>query len=216
MLIRGPRHVLSLRGLGIAAPIARFLRIELTVKHIEEAHSYTRSNPEFSAKLEEKDKFFSTFPIDMSAYGIHPPSAGQATQISAYERVPWMDQGTVKAIKHGAIGIIDGKANALQKLTESGAQFSNSHEDFDLVVFATGMEPGLDDLFDDSDRFLVWNSDMSRLMPRTDGRSRSSVEPTLLFPGFDLSANGGLSLGLWGVECAEAIIAHRDASGSPA
>ena len=214
MLVRGPRHVLSLRRLGIAARIARFLKIELTLKHVEAAHAYTRTHPEFRTKLEEKDKFFSTFSIDMSAYGIHPPDTGPATQISVYGRVPWMDQGTVKAIRKGDIEVIDGKINPLEKLTESGAQFRHGDEKFDLIVFATGMEPGLDELFEDPDRFLGWNSDMSRLMPRTDGRSRSTVEPTILFPGFDLSANGGLSLGLWGVECADAIVGLRETEAS--
>jgi len=209
MLVRGPRHVLSLRGLGVAARIARLFRIEMTPKHIEAAHAYTRTHPDFRAKLEEKDKFFSMFSIDMSAYGIRPPDTGPATQISVYGRVPWMDQGTVKAIKRGDIEIIDGKSNPLEKLTESGARFRNGEDKFDVIIFATGMEPGLDELFEEPDRFLAWNNDMSRLMPATDGRSRSTAEPTLLFPGFDLSANGGLSLGLWGVECAEAIIAHR-------
>ena len=70
MLVRGPRHVLSLRGLGIAAKVARALRIELTPKHIEASHAYTRSHPEFLAKLAEKDKFFSTFSIDMLVRGV--------------------------------------------------------------------------------------------------------------------------------------------------
>ncbi|WP_444888319.1 flavin-containing monooxygenase [Microbulbifer sp. JMSA008] len=206
MLIRGPRHVLSLRGLGIAARVARFLKTGFTSKHIEESHAYTRSHPAFREKLAKKDKFLSTFSIDMSEYGIHPPDSGPATQISLHGRVAWMDQGTVKAIKQGRIKVIDAKENPLQRLSKRGAVFQNGHEDFDLVVFATGMEPGLDDLFEEPARFLEWNDEMSRLMPRTDGRSRSIVEPTLFFPGFDLSVNGGLSLGLWGFECADAIL----------
>lgn len=214
MLSRGPRHVLSLRGLGIAARVARFLRIELTAKHIEAAHAYTRSHPGFLAKLEEKDKFFSTFSIDMSAYGIQAPANGPATEISLHGHVPWMDQGTVKAIKRGQIEVIDANINPLERLTHAGARFRAGEQAFDLIVFATGMEPGLDDLFDQPARYLAWNSEMSRLMPNTDGRSRSTVEPTLLFPGFDLSANGGLSLGLWGFECADAIVQHRGSAAS--
>lgn len=210
ILSRGARHVLSLSGLGIAARIARFFRIELTPKHIEAAHAYTRSHPDFEIKLKEKDKFFSTFSIDMSAYGISQPESGPATQIAVHGRVPWMDQGTVKAIRNGAIEVIDGKVNPLARLTESGAQFRNGHEEFDVIIFATGMEPGLDELFDEPQRFLTWNHEMARLMPLTDGRSRSTVDPTLFFPGFDLSANGGLSLGLWGFECADAIVRHRE------
>ena len=210
MLVRSPRHVLSLRGLGIASSVARFLKIELTPKHILKSHAYTRSHPQFSEKLAEKDKFFSMFSIDMSEYGIERPDTGPATQIAVNGRVPWMDQGTVKAIRQGRIGVIDAKENPLQCINETGVVFESGHENYDSIIFATGMEPGLDELFVDPEKFLEWKTEMCRLMPRTDGRSQSSVEPSLFFPGFDLSANGGLSLGLWGFECADQILKQMD------
>lgn len=210
MLVRAPRHIVSLRGLGIAARIARLLRIELTPKHIRGSHAYTRSHPDFLNKLKEKDEFFLKFSIDLSAFGIETPEIGPATQISLHGRVPWMDQGTVKAIREKRIHIINGREKVLSGLTIDGARFGDVEEPFGLIVLATGMEPGLDELFEDNDRFLYLNKDMDRTMPDTDGRSRSRAEPSLFFPGFDLSANGGLSLGLWGFEVADAIIAAKN------
>lgn len=43
--------------------------------------------------------------------------------------------------------------------------------------------------------------------PLTDGRCRSSVAPSLWFPGFDVTPIGGLSLGRWGFEVGERIAA---------
>ena len=202
---RGPRHVISLRGMGFAARIARALRIELTPKHIRAAHAYTRTHPDFRAKLLEKDAFFSKFSIDLSRYGIRTPNVGPATQISLHGRVPWMDQGSAKAIRAGRIEVIDGNERPLEGLTPDGAIFGGRETPLDAVILATGFAPGLEAFLEDADRLLYWNPEMGRRMPDTDGRSRSRHEPTLFFPGFDLSANGGLSLGLWGAEAADAI-----------
>ncbi len=209
LYVKGPRHVLSLRNLGLAARLARFLRIELTPKHIRAAHAYTRSHPDFRDKLLEKDGFFSKFSIDLSRYGIRPPAVGPATEISVYGRVPWMDQGTAKAIRAGRIQVIDGNEHPLESLAGDGVVVGGRTEHVDTVVLATGFEPGLEDFVADAERLLYWNADMRRRMPDTDGRSRSRHEPTLFFPGFDLSANGGLSLGLWGAEVADAIADER-------
>ncbi len=205
LLIRAPRHVLSQKAMGRMAKIARLLRIELTPKHIARSHAYTRTHPEFRDKLREKDAFFGKFAIDLSEYGLEQPEDGPATEMYFRGRVPWMDQGTVAAVRDGRIEVIDAKREPLSKLTPSGVALGGRVLPCDLVVLGTGFEPGLDDLFVDADRLLYWNPDMGRRMPHTDGRSRSVPEPTLFFPGFDLSANGGLSLGLWGVEVADAI-----------
>lgn len=205
LLIRGPRHFIALHEMGEAARLARARGIELTPDHLLEAHAYTRSHPDFRAKLKEKDRFFLQFSIDMSSYGIQPPDEGPATEIALRGRVPVMDQGTADAIQEGHIRLIDAKKTPIRRITEDGVQLGDGAESFDALVFATGMEPGLDDLFDDAERYLYWNADMRRKMPNTDGRSRSIVEPSLYFPGFDLTANGGLSLGLWGAEVANTI-----------
>lgn len=105
----------------------------------------------------------------------------------------------------GTSDTTDPNTQPIVRLTSKGVVLGEEERRFDSVVLATGFEPGLDDFLTDTDRLLYWNPDMRRRMPLTDGRSRSLPEPSLFFPGFDLSASGGLSLGLWGVETAEAI-----------
>ncbi len=202
---RGPRHVISMRALGFVAPVVRALGLEFTPRRLEEGHHYTRTHPGFAAKLEQKDALFRRFSLDLSRHGIRRPEVGPATLMLRNGRVPWFDQGTVAAIRAGRIDVIDGVKRPLLGLGETGAQLGDREETFEAIVLGTGFEPGLDELLEDADRLLYWNADMARRMPNTDGRSRSSVEPTLFFPGFDLSANGGLSLGLWGREVADTI-----------
>ena len=211
LLVRAPRHVLSAARMGVAARIARLLRIELTPKHFAKGHTYTRVHPEFHDKLREKDAFFSKFSIDLSEFGIQRPEEGPATQMYLRGRVAWADQGTAKAIRRGKIRVIDGNRRVLEGFTEKGVRFSDGEEAFDTVVLGTGFEPGLDDFMEDAERLLYWNEDMARRMPLTDGRSRSLEEPSLFFPGFDLSVNGGISLGLWGFEVADVIANERAA-----
>ena len=205
MTIRGPRHVIALKKLALFARIARFLRIEMTAKHVAAAHAYSRTHPDFLSKLAEKDKFFLSCSIDLSRYGLEVPAVGPATQIALHGKVPWMDQGTVAAIRKGHIEVVDLKKDPLLKFTEPGVEFASGPREFDAVILATGMEPGLDKMFVHADRYLYFNEDMQRLMPNTNGRSHSVVDDSLYFPGLDLSSTGGLSLGLWGFEVADLI-----------
>lgn len=191
--------------------IARLNGIGLPPEKLAEDHAYTRTHPGFRAKLKEKDAFFLQFSIDMPEFGIRRPADGPATGISLPGRVPVMDQGTATAIRDGRIRIIDAGKNPIVRITERGAAFRDGEEEFDAIILATGMEPGLDELFEDQHRHLYWNADMQRRMRDTDGRCRSATEPSLYFPVFDLSANGGLSLGLWGPEVADKIAGDRRA-----
>ena len=71
----------------------------------------------------------------------------------------------------------------------------------------------LEEFVGDAERLLYWDGLSGRRMPRTNGRSRSTEEPTLFFPGFDITVNGGLSLGLWGFEVADAIARDLSSQG---
>lgn len=202
---RGPRWVLSLRTMGRMARMARLLRIEFTQAKLAAGHQYTRTHPEFSAQVAKKDALFGRFAVDASAQGIRRPEEGAATLMYRKGRVPWFDQGTLAAIRAGRIALVDGSKRPLVTLTEHGAQLGERDEPFEAIVLGTGFEPGLDEFLPDADRLLHWNAEMLRRMPKTNGRSRSSEEPSLFFPGFDATPNGGLSLGLWGAEVADTI-----------
>jgi hypothetical protein len=72
------------------------------------------------------------------------------------------------------------------------------------VILATRFRASLDFL-DEPERLLAPDEDRGLVLPFTDGRCRSAIEPTLFFPGFDLSAIGGFSLGRWGWEIGRII-----------
>ncbi len=146
---------------------------------------------------------FRRFALDLSAYGIRPPDEGPATLMFRHGRIPWFDQGTAAAIRAGRIEVIDGCKRPLAELTVHGAQLGDREQPFEAIVLATGFEPGLEDFLEE--RLLSFSPELGRRMPSTDGRCRSIVEPTLFFPGFDYTVNGGHSLGLWGCEVADAI-----------
>ena len=82
-------------------------------------------------------------------------------------------------------------------------RFGGGAEPFDDVILATGFEPRLEEFLDVPELLgpvLWWKSH-----PLTDGRSRSTVHPSIFFPGFDRTPLGGQSLGRWGFEVGERI-----------
>lgn len=216
--VRAPRHVIALRRLARLARIARLLRLELTPTHIARSHQYTRTHPEWSAQLAKKDAFFARLAIDLSRQGIRRPETGAGTQMYEQGRIAWYDQGTAAAIGAGRIRVIDGEREPIERLTPSGVGLGGGRElECDALVLGTGFEPGLEAFVEDRAGLLGAHPSNGRPnWPLTDGRSRSSVEPSLFFAGFDLSVNGGLSLGLWGAEIADAIASELGADQSPA
>lgn len=207
MYARAPRHFASLRTLGRIAPILRTLRLAFCDSVWDRDHQYTRTHPHFRKVLRRNEKPLSPFLMDLSRYGIRKPKDGLFTEMYFRGRVGVADQGVVPLIRSGRVGVIDGNERPLEEFTDRGVRLGGEEHSYDAVILATGFQPGLENLFVEPDRFLEWNTDLNRLIPRTDGRCRSTVDPTLLFPGLDLSANGGHSLGRWGVECAEEIVA---------
>ena len=201
--VRAPRHVLSLARYASSARISRRLGLAFGAEQLLADHAYTRIHPEWQAQLRERDTFLGSFSVDLSEFGIRKPDEGPATQMYIRGRVPWYDQGTAAAIAEGRIEVIDGNLHPIETLTEKGVRFQGREESYETVVYCTGFEPGLAEFLAEPDRFLHWDSAFGLEMPLTDGRCRSSVEPTLFFPGFDNTIVGGHSLGLWGFEAAE-------------
>lgn len=203
--VRAPRHVLDRDAFARAAAVARRCGIAFTPRSLADAHHYTRVHPEWEARLRQQDEFLQAFAIDLSSYGVRRPEDGPATELHTRGREPWYDSGTAREIRAGKIEVIDGTSDAIEALFASGVQFTASARQFDAVVLATGFVPQLEAFLGDAERLLCWDDRYRTLMPRTNGRCRSTIEPSLFFPGFDDTPYGGMSLGLWGAEAAEVI-----------
>jgi indole-3-pyruvate monooxygenase len=205
MWVRGPRHFLSLQTMRPMMRLLRFIGAEFADWAWDEGHRLTRVDPAFLPTLRKKDKVFSMFSQDFTRYGIQKPTEGPLTEMLVKGRVPVFDQGALPLIRQGKIKIIDGNAYPIRRLTTTGAQLGDAETAFDSVILATGFKPGLDEFLEDHPRLVAWDEQRRQHLPITDGRCRSTVEPTLFFPGFDLSATGGFSLGRWGWEVGQKI-----------
>ena len=114
------------------------------------------------------------------------------------------------AIRARRIHVIDGNVHPITGFTRHGVRLGHRDEAFGTVLFCTGYEPRLEEFLAEPEMLAPvrwWRS-----APLTDGRSRSRVYPSAFFPGFDVSVNGGHSLGLWGWEAGESIAAALHAS----
>lgn len=206
MWVRGPRHFLRLRTMKIFYRVFRALGL-FTTKKLDEYHQLHAGTPEFEAAVKMRDTLPRRFSIDLSRHGIRKPERGPMVETYITRRIPVFDQGAIPLIQSGAIGIIDGNRRQIEEITARGVRFGDSTEDrFDAVVLATGFVPRLE-VFVQQPEMLVSEAGARRGFPRTDGRSRSTVYPSAFFPGFDLSVNGGQSLGRWGWEAAAKVAA---------
>jgi indole-3-pyruvate monooxygenase len=203
--VRGPRHFLPLRALARMGRLAGWLPERLVEGWKERAHRVRRGSPEFARILARRDRVLGRLSVDLSRHGIQRPEAGPMTEMYIRGRVPVFDQGAIGAIQAGRLAVVDGRQRPITALVPDGVQLGDAREPFDAVVLATGFEPGLEDLLEDHERLVAWDSGFGHPLPITDGASRSTVEPTLFFPGFETSALGGLGLGRWGWEAGEAI-----------
>jgi len=203
--IRAPRHVLSVEAYARAAGIARRMGVAFTSQDFADKHRYTKHHPNWHEQVAEQNRFFESFSIDLSDYGIRRPADGPATETHALGRIPWFDSGTAEEIRSGRIEVIDGNCQGLAAFTREGVRFTGGERSFHSVIFGTGFVPQLEDFLDGRDGLLHWDEMRCCLMPKTDGRCRSAVRPNVFFPGFDESLNSTLSLGLWGAEVADKI-----------
>lgn len=205
LAVRAPRHVLRRDAYMRAAAMARRVGAGFTPETLGRMHRYTSVNPEWRNLLREQDRFLETFALDLSRYGIRRPADGPATQTHNLGRESWYDSGTAREIQAGNIRVIDGTVDAIEGFTAKGLRFTGGERHYDSIIFATGFQPQLEAFIDDAEGLLEWDNLRRCLMPKTDGRCRSVVHPSLFFPGFDETPNGGMSLGLWGAEVADRV-----------
>jgi indole-3-pyruvate monooxygenase len=201
---RGPRHFIPLRTMERVVKMLRFLKLDFTDRTFDRDHHLTKVNPAFRSNLRRRDVMLSGLCVDLSRFGIRRPADGPITEMLVRGRVPVFDQGTIPLIESGAVRVIDGNSRPIDAFASDGVRFDDGLERYDAVILATGFRAALDFL-DEPDRLLAWDDDRRQVLPITDGRCRSAVEPTLYFPGFDLSAAGGFGLGRWGWEIGRKI-----------
>lgn len=107
---------------------------------------------------------------------------GPITQITKHRRIPLLDIGTVKLIKAGKIKVFPG----IRNITSESIEFVDGRIDnFDAIVFATGFEPGMNDLL----KSRVDNPENSA-GPIFNGHAKE--HQNLFFCGFDVAATGML------------------------
>jgi putative flavoprotein involved in K+ transport len=205
--VRSPRWVISLWRMAGVARALRFLRLAFTPAKLAASHRIGRLDAGFARELAQKDGVMKLCALDTARFGLERPARGPAEEMYRHNRIPWFDVGTHAAIVAGRIEVVNGNQRPIARLTERGVQLGAREERFDAVVLGTGFQPGLDELIAEAPRLLALRPESGLLYPITDGRCASSVEPTLFFPGFDPTANGGLSLGLWGFEVADRMAA---------
>ncbi|MEX2207079.1 MAG: NAD(P)/FAD-dependent oxidoreductase [Myxococcota bacterium] len=202
MWVRGPRHFVPRSRMAWLFKFFRAIGM-FSDERMMAAHRMRYGTPEFEKTVRMRDSLPSRFSVDLSRFGIRKPAVGPNTETFLNGRIPVFDIGAIGAIRRGAIRIIDGNERPIESFTEKGVCFRGGEEAFDAVILATGFEPRLDEFI--AARELLGTGRWGRLMPVTDGRSRSTVHPSVWFPGFDITPNGGWSLGPWGWEAGEAI-----------
>ncbi len=205
MWVRGPRHAIPLGPLEEALRLARTLRLDFTEPIKRRYHAIDRRQAGFRRALERRDLLFRPLSLNLARYGIRKPAEGPMVEMFTRGRVPVYDRGAVPLIRSGRIRIVDGRRRAIGGLTRYGVRLGTHEEEFDAVVLATGYRSGLERLFPSEPGLLRFDPVIGDVVPRTNHRSRGASEPTLFFPGFDVSPIGGLGLGLWGFEVGRTI-----------
>lgn len=216
MWVRAPRHFVPLSQVLALYKVFKALG-QMSEAKLDAGHALTRGTPAFAREVWRRDLPMRALSVDLSRYGIRKPANGPVHDMMFAHRIPVMDVGAVDAIRDGSLRVIDGNARGLLGLTRQGVRFSDGEERFDDVILATGYEPGLERLL--ADPALTAPAYGCAHWPVTDGRCRSTVSPSLFFPGFDVTPLGGVSLGRWGWEVGDRIAeAAREGAryGSPA
>jgi cation diffusion facilitator CzcD-associated flavoprotein CzcO len=119
---------------------------------------------------------------DLRRWGIRTPALSPMRQVREFGRAPLIDTGTVACIKRGEIGVHAGIA----RLLPHGAAFDDGSEAaFDAVIFATGYQPQLAQMFPDQP--LTLDADG---LPREE--IGSGTHAGLYFVGFDTHSPEGM------------------------
>lgn len=203
MLIRGKRWVFPLyprlRSLQYwlwqsRAYLKRLFARSTTDSKIEAMEKAIDFSPEeLQADIEETDRFIQRFALDLSAYSIYPESRGAIDLEINQGRVAWVDRGTVKQIKKGNIKVI---FSSIQQLTKTGVIFANGESyDYDAIILGTGFRPGINKILRQPELYLNMSD---RLLPKTDGKCQSVVDPTLYFVGFEKIVGRSATYGYYG------------------
>lgn len=151
------------------------------------------SPEELQADIKETDKFIQRLALDLSAYSIYPEDKGPIDMEVNQGRVAWVDRGTVKQIKKGNIQVI---SSSIQQLTKTGVIFANGiSQDYDAIILGTGFRPGINKILRQPELYLNVND---RLLPKTDGKCQSIVDPTLYFVGFEKIVGASTTYGYYG------------------
>jgi indole-3-pyruvate monooxygenase len=164
---------------------------ETRIEAMERAIDF--SPEELQADIKETDKFIQRFALDLSAYSIYPEDKGPMDVEVNQGRVAWVDRGTVKQIKKGNIQVISSR---IQQLTKTGVIFANGlSQDYDAIILGTGFRPGINKILRQPELYLNLND---RLLPKTDGKCQSIVDPTLYFVGFEKNLGASATYGYYG------------------
>ncbi len=203
MLIRGKRWVFPLyprlraldcwlwRARSYFKQLFNKYTTDSTIEAMERAIDF--SPEELKERVKETDKFVRRFALDLSAYSIYPEDKGAIDMEVNYGRVAWVDRGTVKQIKKGNIQVI---SSSIQQLTKTGVIFVDAKsQDYDAIILATGFRPGINKILRQSELYLNVNDS---LLPKTDGKCQSIVDPTLYFVGFEKNVGKATTYGYYG------------------
>lgn len=203
MWVRAPRHFVPL------APVLKLYQTfkalgQMSEAKLAAAHALRRGTAAFEREVKTRDLPMRLLSADLSRYGVRKPSVGPVYGMIHHHRIPVMDVGAIARIRDGSLRVIDGNVRAIRGLTAGGVRFTDGEEPFDDVILATGYEPGLERFIEQTE--LLDGARGHGRWPVTDGRSRSTVRPSVFFPGFDMSPLGGVSLGRWGWEAGDRIV----------
>jgi indole-3-pyruvate monooxygenase len=199
MWVRAPRHFIPIRRMAVLFWVFRALGAFSEAK-ADAMHRITAGTPEFDRIVDQRDRIMGRLSVDLSRYGIRKPSVGPNAETFRTGRIPTFDQGAIPLIRGGRIRVIDGNVRPLERFTRRGVVLGAQEVVFDDVILATGFVPGLEAFLADREVLAADGR------PLTDGRSRSTVYPSLFFPGFDRTLLGGHSLGRWGWEVGGKIV----------
>lgn len=136
----GAESHLSVRGPSVVVP-----RDIAGIPILTIAHWLSVFPPRFADKLSRP--VLRALIGDISKLGIPAARWGPMEQIARFGKIPLLDVGTMEALKQGAVTAHPG----IERFTESGVRFMDgSTDDFAGVVLATGYEPGVSRILDDS------------------------------------------------------------------
>lgn len=165
--------------------------VDSRIEAMEKAINF--SPEELQSDIKETDKFIHRFALDLSAYSIYPENRGAMDMEVNYGRVAWVDRGTVKQIKKGNIQVISGD---IQQFTKTGVILTNGKsQDYDAIILGTGFRPSINKILNQPELYLNIND---RLLPKTDGKCQSIVDPRLYFVGFEKTVSRATTYGYYG------------------